>query len=107
MIDPESQAFIDWTMDSFTDDQVYQRFVTEAIDRAKLFYDQPKTVILTRLKAKMEKGAEEHGAPRLPPSVTRLELENEYLDLLGWLLVAKWNARAKPAGSIDKESHES
>ncbi len=96
MIDPESKAFIDWTMDSFTDDQVYKRFVDEAIERARAFYNQPKATILARLKAKMETGAEEHGAPDLPASVTKHELENEYLDLLGWLLVAKWNLRAKP-----------
>lgn len=93
MIDPESQQFIDWTFKNLDDETFYRSLVDEAFERARSYYDQPRAEILEHLKAKMKKGAEEHGAPQHTLERIATELSNEYLDLIGWLLVEKWNKR--------------
>ncbi len=42
---------------------------------------------------KMIKGAIEHGAPLHPIKKVRNELEGEYLDLIGWTQVKKYNEK--------------
>lgn len=92
-IDPESQHFLDWVAELLDDNATYESLVNEAIERAHSYYQSPKAQIITELRAKMEKGAIEHGAPRHTLQALQRELTNEYLDLLGWLLLEKWNQK--------------
>lgn len=94
-IDPESQRFIGWAFDRLEDPDFYQAVLAEATDRLAKCYKGSKDEVLSRLKVKMERGAREHGAPIHPPAMIRQELDNECLDLLGWLLVEKWNERER------------
>lgn len=89
-IDQESQQFITWAFEQLEDDTIYRAMIDEAISQAKLFYDQPKEIVLPQLKQKMIIGAQEHGAPTHTPEAVTQELAKEYIDLLGWLLVGKW-----------------
>lgn len=95
MIDEESKRFMDWAFLKLSDPKEYAILADEALALAKAFYDQDQSVVLDSLRAKMERGAIEHGAPNHPDTKIDQELANEYLDLLGWLLVKKWNNRSK------------
>ncbi len=98
MIDQESARFIDWAFDQLADQSTYQALVNEAKANIETYFAQDKAVILGPLRAKMIKGAKEHGAPNHPLSLVDQELVNEYLDLLGWLLVRKWNEQPTKSG---------
>jgi hypothetical protein len=89
-IDHESKDFIDWAFAKLDDEATYTAMITEAFERAERFYAQPKEIVLAQLKAKMLIGAIEHGAPTHTVAKVKEELNKEYADLLGWLLVEKW-----------------
>lgn len=91
-INPVSRQFIEWVTISLADQQFYQQMVAEALGQAHLFYEQPHAELTKRLKAKLIRGAQEHGSPDRDPEQIRHELENEYIDVLGWFLLEKWNA---------------
>lgn len=92
-IDHESQEFISWAFEQLDNTDTYNTLVTEALGRATAYYEQPREVVLKELKAKMHIGAVEHGAPTHTVDEVRHELANEYRDLMGWLLVEKWNTK--------------
>jgi hypothetical protein len=92
-IDTESAEFIDWAMTELDDHTHYETMLSEIKQRLDNFYAQPKEVIMPHLKAKMTRGAHEHGAPSHPTTYINEEIDNEYIDLLGWELVKKWNER--------------
>lgn len=93
-IDSESSQFIAWAMNELDDLNHYQTMLKEIKSRLDSFYAQPKSTIMPQLKAKMIRGAREHGAPTHPVQKINEEIDNEYIDLLGWELVKKWNERA-------------
>lgn len=92
-IDDESQAFIDWSFKQMEDPVFYKSFVEEARTRFNAFYAQPQAAVLTQLKTKMWLGAVEHGAPQHTIKKVKSEIDKEYVDLLGWMLVERWVAK--------------
>jgi hypothetical protein len=93
MIDSESREFIDWAFKNLDDEQWYTDMLAEVRQRFADYYDQPKDEFLSRLKTKMEAGAAEHGAPNHTKDQTSRQIESEFIDILGWTLVEKWNDR--------------
>jgi len=85
-INPVSRQFIDWAKQQLTDDTTYQQLLDEALERVHHYYKQPKTELLAALEAKLIRGAKEHGVPINDINRIHLELEGEYIDLIGWLL---------------------
>lgn len=103
MIDPESRRFMDWLRKRYRNDEAFITDVSEAIWTLDDFFNRPKDEIITKLFAKLEKGAEEHGPPRYTPSQIKKNLEEEYLDVLGWYAVGLWQEKRQknrqPQGS--------
>lgn len=89
-VDPHSARFIDWAFEKLEDDAYYNEAVDEIKQRLDNFYSQSKDQLLTDLKAKMIKGAQEHGEPNYPVTTAQTEINNEYIDLLGWMLIERW-----------------
>ncbi len=92
-VDAESAEFIEWAFKGLQDDRIYKETLDEALERANTYFHQSKDQFLSKLRAKMTIGAVEHGAPSHPLDRIQHELEGEYIDLIGWLLVEKWNKR--------------
>jgi hypothetical protein len=90
-IDETSRQFIDWAFTNMEDEQFYQDLLKDAYQQFEDHYKQPKGQVLSDLKAKMIRGAQEHGAPILSVEKVDTELNGEYLDLVGWMLIKKWN----------------
>lgn len=92
-ITPDAARFIDWAMEQLDDPETYNQLLKEIRDNFQRFYEQSPQTITEQLHAKLDRGALEHGEPYYPVEKIREELTNEYLDLLGWLLIEKWNQR--------------
>lgn len=89
-VDPHTARFLDWAFKNLDDDTYYDQAVEEIKARLDQFYAQSKDQLLTDLKAKMIRGSHEHGEPSHPLPVVQQEINNEYMDLLGWMLIERW-----------------
>lgn len=86
-INAESKRFIKWVDERLSDESQFEEDIAEAIYLADDFYNQPLPYIKKRLLAKLEIGSAEHGRPIYPLDEIQGEMENEFLDLVGWLMV--------------------
>jgi hypothetical protein len=88
--DPESGQFIAWALAKLDDPDFYHELLREIPRKVANYYSYPKPVILSALTAKLRQGAAEHGAPVYPQEQIYQELQAEYLDLIGWTLLAMY-----------------
>ena len=90
-LNEESRKFIAWTREQLANPDNYERLITQIISGVIAYYAQPKELILSKLEEKLVKGGIEHGEPNYSLDFIIKELENEYIDLIGWEMVAYWN----------------
>ena len=90
-LDSESKKFIKWTMQHLADPD-YFSLLSYLIDRQLWnFLNGDKKKLLTSLTEKMSKGALEHGKPSHSKEEVQEELQQEFLDTIGWNMVLLWN----------------
>jgi hypothetical protein len=81
--------FIDWAINEFLKNP-YQ-LLDEAQQAQSDFYNRNVHDLANRLKEKLERGKREHGdTPTYTPEQLNNEMEEELLDILGYLLVDRW-----------------
>lgn len=91
-ITPQAAAFINWAVTEMEDPSHYAEAVAQLQQRVAQFYVQhDQSELVSRLHAKVIIGAQEHGEPFYAPQQLQTEIENEYVDLLGWMLIERWN----------------
>lgn len=92
-IDAESKKFIKWTAHHLSDPD-YFSLLSCLIDRQlSNFLNGDRKTLLTALMEKLNKGAQEHGNPTYSKEEAQQELQQEFLDLIGWNMVLLWNKR--------------
>lgn len=90
-IDTESKQFIKWSREHLTDPD-YFSLLSCLIDRQLWnFLNGDKQKLLSALTEKMKKGALEHGKPSHSQDEAQIELQQEFLDIIGWNMVLLWN----------------
>ncbi len=94
-VDPLSEEFIAWSLEKLADEDYYIEYLRECVRKAANFYSRNPIEIKAKLEAKLTKGAHEHGAPKYQLSEVDAELENEYIDIIGWRLVRDFNEYKK------------
>lgn len=90
-IDPESEKFMEFTKTIVYDNDKLREIITYAIFRAQAVLSVNPMILRKKLKAKLIKGAHEHGAPIYTRAELEREFEAECLDLIGWTLVQRYN----------------
>jgi len=91
-ITPQAADFIDWAVREMEDPASYAEAIAQVQQRVVQFYAQyDQAELVKRLHAKVIIGAKEHGEPYYPAEQLKTEIENEYVDLLGWMLIERWN----------------
>ncbi len=95
-VDSESQKFIRWSFEAIADDKELSALIDEVTTKANTWLHHDLGKLRKKLLAKMIKGAKEHGAPRHTLAAVAKELEGEYLDLLGWTQIKKYNEKKRP-----------
>lgn len=92
-IDAESKRFIKWTEKHLSDPD-YFSLLSCLIDRQlSNFLHGDRKKLLAALMEKLEKRAREHGKPSYTKEHVLGELQQEFLDLIGWNMVLLWNKR--------------
>lgn len=92
-LDEESKQFIEFALKRLEDFTFRKVLVIKAIYK---FTKYINTVDLEKkVKAKLVKGGLEHGEPIYSQNEIKKELEDEFLDLLGWQLVSLWQKNRK------------
>ena len=94
-LNEESKKFISWVESELDDPIKYEKIISQIVAGVLAYYGQPKHIIMEKLKEKLTKGGMEHGEPIYPLEFVLKELENEFIDLLGWELVAYYNQPEK------------
>lgn len=90
-IDFESEQFIDWSMQKLKDEAFFNYLTQKVSNQMQSFYlDGSRKKLLKKLREKMEAGAVEHGEPKTDFEEVKKELEEEYLDLIGWSMLLLW-----------------
>lgn len=94
-IDGESKKFIKWTREHLNDPD-YFLLLSILIERQlSNFLNGDKENLLTTLTEKMKKGALEHGKPSHSQEEVHKELQQEFLDIIGWNMVLLWNKKGR------------
>lgn len=86
-IDPVAVEFIAWAMDKIEDEVWFQEFRQECIERLTHFLSRDPSELRTILRNKLERGSRDHGSPLRKQWDIEQELQDEYIDILGWPLV--------------------
>lgn len=94
-VDRESQKFIQWSFEQIESDSDLDTMIKEVTAEAKKWLRSNRPALRALLFAKMVKGAKEHGAPQHTLKEVDKELEGEYLDLLGWNFIRRYNEGKK------------
>ncbi len=94
-IDAESKNFIKWTIQHLNDPD-YFMLLSCLIDRQlSNFLNGDKEKLLAELTEKMKKGALEHGSPTHSQEEAQNELQQEFLDIIGWNMVLLWDKKGR------------
>jgi len=88
---PPEPPIVAWIMQRLEDPDFYRDLLKELPRKAANFYSYPPSLIKERLHAKLLKGTKEHGDHHRTAEQIRKELEDEYLDLIGWSLVLQYH----------------
>lgn len=92
-IDDESKEFILWATTNLNDPEFFTLISCLIQAQVTAFLGKDRNQIISKLKKKLTLGAKEHGSPTKPiPTITK-ELNQEFLDLIGWNMVRLWNLR--------------
>jgi hypothetical protein len=91
-IDPESKAFIKWSLKRLSQPDYYY-LVTSLIETQVKTFLHSNPQLIPSLKQKLSKGAREHGKPSYSLGQIEQELNNELLDLIGWNMLRLWMLR--------------
>lgn len=94
-IDAESKKFIEWTRKHLSDPDYFLLLSCLIERQLSNFLNGDKEKLLTALTEKMEKGVLEHGKPSHSQAEVHEELQQEFLDLIGWNMVRLWNLRKR------------
>jgi hypothetical protein len=89
---PTNEQFIFWARKKLEEPASYQAAVVTALKEAQDFYRNDPSAIIPQVIRKLEKGAQEHGAPVYDPAEIAEQLRQEHVDLVGWLLIRWFNA---------------
>ncbi len=92
-LDEHSKDFIRWNFEQLNNDNTLIDLIYEVTDAAREWLFRNHGTVRERLFSKMVKGAMEHGAPIHPVGEVDQELEGEYLDLIGWTQVRRYNEK--------------
>lgn len=92
-LDEESIKFVNWAIPRFY--QLYNVYVQKGLNEAFHFFNNNKKHIMARFKDKLVKGSLEHGPPIYSEEITTHELQQEFLDIIGWTLVREYNENLK------------
>lgn len=90
-IDGESKKFIKWTREHLSDPDYFMLLSILIERQLSNFLNSDKEKLLTALMEKMKKGALEHGKPFHSQEEVHTELQQEFLDIIGWNMVLLWN----------------
>lgn len=98
-IDDESKEFIKWATTNLNDPDFFTLISCLIQAQITVFLGKDRKTIIKNLKKKLIIGAKEHGAPTKPiPTITK-ELNQEFLDLIGWNMVRLWNLRKEKSAN--------
>lgn len=84
---------MEWAFEMLENDDEYFVLLFNIAKELREFFQKDKTYIKSKLRDKLIKGAEEHGAPIYLPEVVDHEIECEKIDLIGWTLVKQYNQK--------------
>lgn len=101
ILDTTSEPFRDWALEEISKPARFEALLDEIYDNMDEFYLKPLHTIKDQLREKMRLGALEHGHPQTDPDKIQAELNMEYLDLLGWMLMKKYAQRVL-SNTLDK-----
>lgn len=87
----EALRFIRWTFQELEDPRKYQDTLDEVRLDLESFLDRPQDEVLKELSQKLIAGAKQYGAPIYPAERIDREIELEHLDLIGWLMIRRYN----------------
>lgn len=90
-VDPESRKFIKWALGELATNELLTQVIKQFTDEAREWLLAHKGEIPELLLEKMIKGAREHGPPIHTAEKLEEELRGEWLDLIGWSLIRKYN----------------
>jgi len=90
-IDSESKKFIKWTREHLSDPDYFLLLSCLIERQLSNFLNGDKEKLLAALTEKMNKGALEHGKPSHSQEEVHEELQQEFLDIIGWNMVLLWN----------------
>lgn len=90
-VDPLSEEFIAWSKAKLEDPDYYIEFMRELPRKAANYFSYPPKELKEKLEAKLRKGAKEHGEPIHEVEWLQEELQQEYLDMMGYTLLMEWN----------------
>lgn len=98
MNDPIAQDFLIWAETKARDEVWFLEFRQECIRKLKNFLSRNPEELRRLLKAKLERGSEEHGSPMREEWDIDKELGEEYIDILGWTLVGQYREHVEEKG---------
>ena len=90
-IDAESKKFIKWTREHLSDPDYFSLLSCLIERQLSNFLNSDKDKLLSSLMEKMTQGALEHGKPSHSEEAVNKELQQEFLDIIGWNMVMLWN----------------
>ena len=90
-----SKHFQVWAVKQLNKPGYIENLEIESVRHMQIFFKIPKEKLIKRVKAKLEKGAKEHGSPIYSRKELLLEKYNEFLDILGWEMVLRYNEMLK------------
>lgn len=99
-IDEESKYFIKWTLDMLSNPRFFIALSGIIEKQLFSFLQGNHSTLIKKLKRKLRKGALEHGAPSYSLRKAKKELEQEFLDLIGWNMILLWNKRKEKSEAI-------
>ena len=93
LVSPEAHNFINWAIEKLSEDTLFNSVADIAKSRFDVFLQQNRLTLLRKLKAKLIRGAKEHGSPVIPIPEIHRQLEEEFIDLIGYPILELWNKR--------------
>lgn len=88
---PEQEEFFEFVKQQTTDPKEFHKLIQYALFNAHCAFSESPHKLKQRLKEKIIKGSQEYGSPVYPLNRIRKEFLDECIDLIGWLLVEKFN----------------
>lgn len=76
-------------------DDFWGNFLTECSLQFNSWVVNNKDLLYEPLKKKLTKGGREHGLPIYSDKKIQKEIEAEFLDIIGWKLVRRWQSARK------------